>query len=230
MAAARPVGSRGWRPRIGAAAHLIRVARVELDDAVPPHPTLRWLQSGCAAARTPAASAASAAGAAATLGGAGVDLHLLRPLQAGSKERRTVSDFLEVAVSARLDLHALHHLLVHLLLALGDLRPGGQRNTISRRHCRRQSRLKLSAHTCSSLSHLSISSSEGIGDLPGDPPPTMTVFGLAQLGMAMLCRAPASGLGPKQVQTIVGKCKLFCVYLKVAPKCRTGWPYPETIR
>ena len=145
MAAARPVGSRGWRPRIGAAAHLIRVARVELDDAVPPHPTLRWLQSGCAAARTPAASAASAAGAAATLGGAGVDLHLLRPLQAGSKERRTVSDFLEVAVSARLDLHALHHLLVHLLLALGDLRPGGQRNTISRWHCRRQSRLKLSA-------------------------------------------------------------------------------------
>ena len=31
-------------------------------------------------------------------------------------------------------------------------------------------------------------------------------------------------------QTIVGKCKLFCVFLKVAPKCRTGWPYPETIR
>ena len=29
-------------------------------------------------------------------------------------------------------------------------------------------------------------------------------------------------------QTIVGKYKLFCVFLKVAPKCRTGWPYPET--
>ena len=28
----------------------------------------------------------------------------------------------------------------------------------------------------------------------------------------------------------MGTCKLFCVFLKVAPKCRTGWPYPETIR
>ena len=27
---------------------------------------------------------------------------------------------------------------------------------------------------------------------------------------------------PRQAQTIVGKCKLFCVFLKVAPKCRTG--------
>ena len=59
--------------------------------------------------------------------------------------------------------------------------------------------------------------------------PTETIGDLLRNGYAALAHWQPGSRGGGH-QTIVGKCKLFCVFLKVAPKCRTGWAYPKTIR